>query len=235
MTDPTLREALDRVVSDTRGAVHTSFPARVLAYDAGAQTVDLRPALQREVPSDDPAVQWGFDTMPDLLAVQVMWPRAGGFAITFPIQVGDWVLVLCAEQSTLLWRSKGTAGTHPGMSDPHGLNGCVALPGWFPDAQKLSNVSTTDLVIGSTEDDTTIRIKPGGTVHLGSDSGDDFVALASKVEAEIAKLQLAFDLHVHLSAAPGTPTGPVVPVEPLPTPLPPGLVGSVAATKVRAR
>ena len=158
MTTPSSREVLDRILADQRGEIHTSFPGKVIAYDVEAQTVDVRPALLREIGSDETSVPWGFEQLPDILSVQVMWPRAGGFAITFPIEVGDWVLVLCAEQSTLLWRSKGTAPTHPGLVDPHGLNGCVALPGWYPDVEKLRGVSTTDLVIGNPTTDATVRI-----------------------------------------------------------------------------
>jgi hypothetical protein len=183
------REVLDRILADQRGELHTSFPAQVVAYDAEAQTVDVRPALLREIPSDDPAEPLGWEQLPDLLAVQVMWPRAGGYAITFPIAVGDWVLIVCAEQCTLLWRTRATAPTHPGLHDPHGLNGCVALVGWHPDASRLSNVSTTDLVIGTEDGSTTVKVKKaGGTVTLGSDQGADFVALANGMQRSMQAL-----------------------------------------------
>jgi hypothetical protein len=185
---PTAREALDRVYAEYRAALHTSFPAKVAAYDVAKQTVDLSPAIAREVAADDPDVAWGFEALPTLVNVPVMWPRAGGHVITFPLKVGDWMLVVCAEQSTMLWRQKGTLATHPAINDPHGLNGCVALPGWFPDTQKLANVSGSDLVIGNLESDATVRIKPDGEVVVGGADGSDYVALAKKVDAEIAAI-----------------------------------------------
>jgi hypothetical protein len=196
VTAPSARTAIDRVLCDSRAELHTAFPARVLAYDAYTQTVDVRPGLMREVPTDDVTAPWSFEELPDLLAVQLMSLRTGRFAITFPVEVGDWVLVLCAEQSTMLWRSRGEAPAHPGLNDPHGLNGCVAIPGWFPDSKRLTNVSTTDLVIGSEDGATTLRIKPDGTVRLGAEDGDDFVALAAKVDAELKKIALAFSTFV---------------------------------------
>jgi hypothetical protein len=236
MTTPSAREVLDRILADQRGELHTSFPAQVIAYDVDAQTVDVRPALLREIGSDEPAEPWGFEQLPDLLSVQVMWPRAGGFVVTFPIQPGDWVLVICAEQSTLLWRASGGTGVHPGLVDPHGLNGCVCLPGWVPDTDKLANVSTTDLVLGKTDGSATIKIKADGTVTLGSDAGAQALALAHLVDARLQRLQAAFDVHVHATAATGTPSPPIPPAAP---PLPPGVtipvgsLASVAATKVR--
>jgi len=186
---PSPRQAFDRVLANVRSTLHTAFPAQVLAYDAAAQTVDLRPAIEREVPTDDPRAPWDLLPLPDLYGVQLMWPRGGKFAWTFPLEPGDWVLVLCAEQSTMLWRQRGEAPSPPGILDAHGLNGCVALPGWFPDKEKLTDVSATDLVIGTEDGETTIRIKPDGTVVLGGEAGAGFVALAEKVDAELRRIQ----------------------------------------------
>jgi Phage protein Gp138 N-terminal domain len=188
MSAPSSREVLDRLLADQRADIHTSFPAQVLAYDAAKQTVDVRPALLREVASDDPSAPWGFEQLPDILDVPIMWPRGGGHVITFPIAVGDWMLVICAEQSTLLWRVSADVPSHPGLVDPHGLNGCVAVPGWYPDPQRLTNVSTTDLVIGNLEEDATVRIKANGEVVIGGAAGAQFVALANRVDDELGRL-----------------------------------------------
>lgn len=219
---PSARETLDRVYDEYRGSLHTSFPAKVIAYDLDAQTVDLSPAIAREVRGDDPEEPWGFEAMPTLVHVPVMWPRAGGHAITFPLKAGDWVLVVCAEQSTMLWRQKGTVNTHPAINDPHGLNGCVALPGWFPDTKKLGNVSGTDLVIGNLESDATVRIKPDGTVLLGGELGADAVALGARVDAELQRIAATLS-----SFVPGGGSQFGVPYV--------GAPASVAATKVKAR
>ena len=188
MTDPSLREALDRVLADMRTSIHTCFPAQVLAYDAAAQTVDLRPAVRREVAADEVDVAWGFEKLPDLLAVPVQWSRTGGHGTLLPIEAGDWMMVLCAEQSLLLWRSRGTTHTTPGINDPHGLNGCCAIPGWFPDERQLKNVSATDMVVGRLDGTASARFKPDGTVVLGAEDGAGLVALAEKVDAEFQRI-----------------------------------------------
>lgn len=184
-TTPTQREALDRVLQAGRRSLHTSFPAKVLAYDARAQTVDVEPQIMREIQDDEGSLE--HERLPTLYDVPVQWPRGGGHALTFPIQVGDYVEVQCAEQSLLVWRDSGEV-SEPGVSQAHGLNGCIAKPGWYPDTMKVEGVSTTDVVIGKVDGSASVRIKPDGTVVLGGESGADFVALAKSVDDELSKI-----------------------------------------------
>jgi hypothetical protein len=199
---------IDRVLSDMRAELHTAFPARVLAYDADAQTVDVRPALLREVPNDEPSEPWGFEQLPDLLNVPFMALRTSKYGVLLPVEPGDWVLVLCAEQSTMLWRSRGDAPAHPGLNDPHGLNGCVAIPGWFPDAEKLESISTTDLVIGKLDGSASVRIQADGTIVLGTVDGAHPIARADKVEAELKAIKATLASLTGGAGAPATFTKP---------------------------
>lgn len=62
-----------------------------------------------------------------------------------------------------------------------------------------------------------------------------FVALANLVDARLAKLQYAFDNHVHATAALGTPSPPIPDPSAVPPPVVPvGSLASVAAQKVKA-
>ena len=200
MTTPTTREALERVLKGGRRSLHTSFPAKVLAYDVAAQTVDLEPQLMRELEDDEGALE--YETLPTLYDVPVQWPRAGGFVVTFPVKPGDFVEVQCAEQSTLRWREKG-AVSEPGISQPHGLNGCIAKPGWYPDTKRLTVVNTTDLVIGKEDGSSTIRVKPDGAVVLGGEPGAQLVALSPLVEQAI---RVAIAQHSHAVSVTGSAT-----------------------------
>jgi hypothetical protein len=206
------REALNLVLADFRRTVHTGFPARVLAYDVAAQTVDVRPAIQRERPTDVVDTPVAFEALPDLFAVPVQWPRAGGGALTFPIAIGDWVEVCCAEQSLAAWREQGGTGKTPGLNDPHGLNGAIAKTGWYPDTELLSGVSATNVEL---------RAPTGGSVVLGGLTDAQFVAIAALVDARLASIVTWANTHTHATeGATGLPL----------------LAGqaSVAATKVKA-
>jgi hypothetical protein len=80
-------------------------------------------------------------------------------------------------------------------------------------------------------------------VRLGAVDAADFVALASKVEAELDALWTAMNTHVHTSAAPGVPTGPAItppsgttpPAPPSGAGALPSGAGAVGATRVKAK
>ncbi len=195
-TTPTQREALDAVLRAGRRSLHTCFPAKVLAYDVAAQTVDVEPQIMRELQDDEGHLE--HEKLPVIYDVPIQWYRGGGCYIGVPLKVGDFVEIQCAEQSLLVWRDKGDV-SEPGISQAHGLNGCMARPGWFPDTRKLESVSATDLVIGKDDGSASIRIKPDGTVALGGEAGA--LALAPLVEKAIAA---AIKGHTHAVTTTGT-------------------------------
>lgn len=197
MSTPTQREALDAVLRGGRRSLHTSFPAKVLAYDLAAQTVDVEPQLMRELQDDEGTIE--YEKLPVLYDVPVQFQRAGKAYFGLPIAVGDYMEITCAEQSTLVWRNVGEV-SEPGLTCPHGLNGCIAKPGWYPDNKRLTNVSATDVVIGFEDSDATIRIKPDGAIVLGGEAGALAVALAPLVEKAI---QAAITGHTHTGVTTG--------------------------------
>jgi hypothetical protein len=211
------REAIDRILADFRREIYTSFPARVVRYYPDLGTVDVEPAVKCEVPGFDHE-ELLFEDLGELVSLPIAWPRAGGFVITFPIQPGDWVAVHCSVQSTLVWRGTGQVHEHPGVSDPHGLNGCFVVPGCHPDVQRVQNVSTTDLVIGKEDGSAVIRMQPSGAVRIessdvvaGNGPAPQEVALAQLVEQAISN---AIATHTHSvpgigNSATGVPSGPV--------------------------
>jgi hypothetical protein len=165
----TPREALDRVLDDFRRDLYTSFPAKVVRYDAALSTVDVDPAVMVELPGEEHEGV-AFEDLGEQVNIPIQWPRAGGFVITFPLKVGDWVKVHCSIQSLLVWRGSGQVHEHPGVSDPHGLNGCWAEPGCYPDVLRVQNVSTADLVIGKEDGTAVIRMTPTGSVQVTTSS-----------------------------------------------------------------
>lgn len=71
-------------------------------------------------------------------------------------------------------------------------------------------------------------VDEAGVVHVGAKAGAAFIARADLTDARLARLQAAFDAHVHSHAgAVGTPTPPTA----VPDVIPVGPLASVAATK----
>lgn len=174
--------------------IHTAIPGRVESYDAGTQTASIVPMVIPTVPGADEDDGEAAAPLPKLLSVPVIFPRAGDFAITFPVRKGDTVLLIFAERDIGRWRATGER-EQPIVSTPHGISGAVAIPGLYPSGEALSGVHEDALFLG----------QPGGfgvritdeRAEVGGDS--DAAALASKVDALIK----AFDSHVH----PGVMTG----------------------------
>lgn len=184
------REALDLVLAEFKGEIHTCFPARVLTYNAEAQTVDVRPAVVRTVTSENPDDAIFYEELPDIYAVPVQWPRGAGFALTFPIAVGDWVMVHCAENALHVWRQRGIAPSKPGINDEHGLNGCLAFPGCYPDKERLGSVNVLGAELRGPNGGV-VRLNSAGTVDL---CGDQPLAMSGAVAIELGKIATAIGL-----------------------------------------
>lgn len=145
--------------------VHKAQPARVESYDANANTVTVTPMLYRQLPTDDG--DYVAEALPQIPDVKVQFPRAGGFAITFPIQKGDFVLLVFCDTPLAAWRQNAQPGD-PGDPERHGLSGAVAIPGVFPDQQNIAAPSTTNMVMGKIDTPAAqVEITPTG-VNLGA-------------------------------------------------------------------
>ena len=219
-------ETLDRHLQHRMLDVHTCAPYKVLAYDATAQTVDVQPQVKRYVLDDDG--KRTAEALPKLYGVPVGFPRAGGFHISMPIAIDDYVLVLFAEEPTQAWRQKARE-VEPGFLDRHGLNGAFALPCGFPDAEKLGTAPPTDAIVISANDGSGSVTVKAGEVLLGDNTASDYAALAALVEAQIQVIVDAIT-----DAATGASDGGAAyktnMIALLTDP-----VGSVAATKTKAK
>lgn len=164
--------------------IHTALPGRVESYDASKQTADIVPMVIPTVPGADEDDADTEAPLPKLMSVPIVFPRAGDFAITFPVRKGDTVLLIFAERDIGRWRATGER-ERPIVSTPHGISGAVAIPGLYPSGEALPGVDEGALFMG----------QPGGfgvritdeRVEVGGDS--DAAALAGKVDAELGKIE----------------------------------------------
>lgn len=207
--------------------VNTCMPAKVEAFDADAQTVDVVPQLKIAYPDGEGG--YVHKALPKISNVKVAFPRSGSFFVSFPLTKGDFVLLVFSQRSLQAWRDKGQV-CEPGDLGMFPLDGAVAIPGVYPEADALGDVSPTDMVLG--KDGTPaaqIKITPT-QVHLGG--GAQFVALANLVKARLDAIQSTVDGHTHTFSAPvvaGAVSGT--------TAVPSSLIGAladVAAQNVKA-
>lgn len=226
-TNDQLVRLIEAIVDDRLRDLHTVQPAKILAFDSTAQTVDVRLQVRRTLADgtlEDP---------PQLYGLPVAWPRGGGFYLSFPLAAGDFVLVVCSELPTLAWRNSGSL-SNPVLDERHTYNGAFALPMGYPDSEKVegADVDTDNLVIGH-EGGAKVTVKPNGEIEAGASGATfEFVAHAAKTDARLSDIQSAFDSHIHTTTAVTGGGGSPGVIAPTSSPI--GSLPSVAASKTKA-
>ena len=110
--------------------IHTSMPAKVVAYNAALQTVSVQPSVQFRYLDEDEVEH--FEDYPVLSNVPVLFWQATGYALTFPLSPGDPVTLFFSERSTDEWRALGAASCTPRDARRFDLSDAVAVPGGIP-------------------------------------------------------------------------------------------------------
>ncbi len=167
-----VRESIRAAMIET----HTALPGRIETYDAATQTATVIAEIQREIKRDDGTT---FSrSVPTLLEVPVLFTRAGGFSITFPVAAGDKCLIVFAERDISGWRSIGGESLPP-SARRHAYADGVAILGLWPSKNALSPApSSSALEIRSDDGDIVIEVSADG-VSIDTGSGTSGVTLDS--------------------------------------------------------
>lgn len=245
-----LSEAIDTGISSALGELFVARPGKVTKFDAEKQTATIKPMVKRtlfDVQSDDRT----FEELPEIPNVPVIFPRAGDWAMTLPVALGDTVLLVFCDVSLAEWRTTGEVA-EPLDARRHSLGWPVAIPGFFPDSKPLSS-SGTDVaartggaMLGQQNGASRIELSPT-SIKLGKNA-IDAVALSTPTQAGLAACMAAanvaiasigafiaaYSTHTHLCNAPATPSGPPFGAPPVP-PVPGIPGGPVAALLTKAQ
>lgn len=187
----TLAELLKQAIENRLLDVHTALIAQVESYDAKKQQVNVSPVLKRNIKSLDG--QLVSEQLPMLCDVPVLFPRAGGYFISFPIQPGDFVQLIFNESNIDEWLLGGASSLN--SPDRFTLQGAVAIPGVSPESKPIHGAHERNFVAGK-EDGLQIHIDDQ-KIRLGSADATEALAIASMVKIELEKLKTAITTHVH--------------------------------------
>ena len=119
--------------------IRCCMPGIVASYDAGQQTVNVRPAVRECLVQEDGSEQW--TDIPLLLDVPIVFPRAGGYVLTLPINQGDEVLVCFGDVCIDAWWQNGGVQNQIDIRR-HDLSDAFAIPGPWSQPRRVSNYST---------------------------------------------------------------------------------------------
>lgn len=187
---PSLSELLKQAIENRLLDVHTALIARVESYDCKNQQVNVSPVLKRTIKSLNG--QNIIEQLPMLCDVPVLFPRAGGYFISFPIQPGDFVQLVFNESSIDEWLIGDAGLAH---NERFTLHGAVAIPGVYPESKPIHGAHNRNFVAGK-DDGLQIHIDDQ-KIRLGSADASEALAIASKVKAELEKIKSVFNAHTH--------------------------------------
>ena len=160
LNDP--EEAMRLALENWQSKMWTAGPGLIESYDPDAQTVSVQLTTRGSV--SDEAGNTAAQDMPLLVDVPVVFPRAGGFAITFPVIPGDECLVVFGSRCIDGWWQSG--GVQSPLEDRmHDLSDAFAILGPTSQPRVLADVQT-DGVEMRTEDRSTYLKLTAGTIFI---------------------------------------------------------------------
>lgn len=153
----TMTDAMRQAVLFQLYDVHTALPGTIISYDSTLQKATIQPSLKKSY------LDGTTQEMPILNNVPVIFPRAGGASLTFPVVQGDSCLLLFIERSTDLWKSVGgiVAPDDPRKFD---LSDAVAIMGLMPFSENSLSENNEDVLL--TYKNSNIRIKSSGEIQI---------------------------------------------------------------------
>ena len=189
---PTLEGVINRATRMALRRARVALPARVETYDATKQRVTVQPLILDGYTDENGDRQ--AERLPVINGVPVVFPGGGGFRVTFPIAVGDVVLLVFSSSSLDRWLALG-GEVDPEDDRRHDLNDAIAIPGLHSFAAPLATAPTSTLSIGKDGGGPTIEIG-ASDIQVGGSS-----ALATK--ADIDALRTWLTTHTHAGVTTG--------------------------------
>lgn len=207
--------------------LHTALPGIVESFDAATQLATVQPAIRRIfitregdreilVPSD----------LPLLINVPVIFPRGGGFSLTFPVAKGDECLLVFCERAIDSWHQTGKV-RKPDARRFHSLSDATAFVGLSSIPNKVPNYDPTNVQLKRDDSSVIFTLLTDGTAELKAnvkvtvDAPDSEFTGNVKINGNLEVLgdtTLAStvtsngkdisDTHTH-GGSPTAPTGPV--------------------------
>lgn len=215
-----ITEALRVAIAGDRALLWTALPCLVESVvDLASQlTISAQPTIKANLRQVDGTFKWV--NLPLLLDVVVAFPMGGGVSITFPLAVGDEVLVVFACRCIDGWWEQGGVQL-PAEFRFHDMSDGFAIPGVRSLARPLANVSTTSAQIRTDDGQVIIDVDPTsgeltltaqGAVTINAPAGlvingnvvvNGSIMATMEVVAQTAATPIPLSTHLH----PGVSSG----------------------------
>ena len=133
------REMMERAMS----RINTCMPGEIVSFNSGTQTATVQPCIQQKRIDNGTIV---FQDLPHVINVPIVFPVAGGFALTFPVASGDPCLIVFSQRALDNWLDSGSVQP-PEQEIPgarhHDLTDAFAIIGVLPNPKSISAWSSS--------------------------------------------------------------------------------------------
>lgn len=136
---PSERREQDLKLRQTANNLRVAMPGIIQSFNATEQTVTVQCAI-REKFNMDGDISW--QDIPLLLDVPIIFPRAGNYILTMPIQVGDECLVVFGDSCMDAWWQSGGVQNQIDCRR-HDLSDGYAIVGLYSQPRRINNYSTS--------------------------------------------------------------------------------------------
>lgn len=177
-----IEESLRLALEAERAGIWTALPAIVVAANLAAQTVSAQPTIQGTITGPDGVAR--NVNLPLLVDVPIVWPRAGGFALTFPVAPGDEVLIVFASRCIDSWWQSGGIGA-PAEVRMHDLSDGFAILAPTSQPKRLGGVSSSNVQLRDSAGSTFVEITPSGAVNIVAATSINLTAPSIKFHGEV--------------------------------------------------
>lgn len=202
--EPSIDSSLNDIFQGLLSGINTVMPGYILSYNNSTQLAKVQPVFKTSFLNDDN--EEVIKDRPPIENVPVIFPRAGGYFISFPVATNDPVLLVFSQRSIDAYmETDGKKIVDPIDNRKFDLSDCFALPGMITGKNKLSNTLSNGLKIAKEDDSTIIQIASNGevqiktsAVRLGSLTANKALALAQETNARLSAIETAFNTHTHI-------------------------------------
>lgn len=149
--------------------IWSAMPAIVQSVDLTKMTCVCQLAIQGRF--EDDAGNITFVDISLLHDVPIVFPTAGGFAVTFPMAAGDEVLVVFASRCIDSWWQNGGFQNKPMEYRMHDLSDGFAIPGPRSQTNLVGGISATDLQVRNAAGDVFVSIGADGKIGFQNAAG----------------------------------------------------------------
>lgn len=160
-----LSEVIGSHINNYDSQLFTSIPAVILEVsgDPSIKYVKVQPTIK--VVGTDGLVS----EIAPISKVPVVFPSGGGGILSFPLKVGDTVLLVFSQSNISNWLEGDGSKVKPETSRSHNINDAIAIPCLYPFSKNLEpSKDNVELKYNKNS----LSLKKNGGTKLSSDSGN---------------------------------------------------------------